>query len=134
MSLATHTINGVPIPRGLVWVDEHDWTPVQKSAEYSTTGALLVDSGVRQAGRPITLQAQDDAGWSGATRMTRAKLDTLRQMAAAPTAVYPLLLADGRAFDVMFAPENPIEAHPVGRPELPPPAHPYVVTLRFLEV
>ena len=56
MPTTHHTLATIQIPRGLVWVDEHDWTPVESATEYSITGALLVDAGTRLAGRPITLE------------------------------------------------------------------------------
>lgn len=126
---ATHTLDLVPIPRGMVWADEHDWVPAQQATEYSITGAMLVDAGLRLAGRPITLQAQDDAGW-----IQRSVLASLRALASDPGAVYLLTLADGRAFNVMFAPDSPIEARPIARPEIPASTHPYVATVRLLEV
>ena len=49
-------------------------------------------------------------------------------------ATHALTLADGRAFTVSFAPGTPITATPVARPELPPSHHPYVATVRLIEV
>lgn len=129
MSAATHTLGAVALPRGMVWADEHDWLPVQKATEYSTTGALLIDAGARLAGRPITLQAASNAGW-----ITRSALAALRALAATPEAVHTLTLADGRAFSVQFAAGDCITATPVGRPELPTDSHPYVATVRLIEV
>ena len=63
MSAPGHTLADIAIPRGMVWIDEHSWTPVEKSLEYSISGALLVDVGVKQAGRSITLQGEQSAGW-----------------------------------------------------------------------
>ena len=45
----------VQIPRGLVWSDEFDWTPVDSVSERGITGALIVDAASKTAGRPITL-------------------------------------------------------------------------------
>ena len=129
MSTTHHTLATVQIPRGLVWVDEHDWTPVESATEYSITGALLVDAGTRLAGRPITLQADTDAGW-----MPRSTLLQLQALAAVAGATYALTLADGRAFTTMFAPGQPITARPIARPELPASTHPYVATVRLIEV
>ena len=131
MSSTHHTLGTLPIPRGMVWTDEHDWVPVAKATEYSITGALLVDVGAMQGGRPITLQGEDDAGWLG---MTRSLLADLRALASVPAATYPLTLADGRTFTVMFAPGNPITARPIARPELPTATHPYIATVRLIEV
>ena len=124
-----HTLGSLQIPRGLVWVDEFSWSRVDRASEHGTTGALLVDVAVRQAGRPITLQADSNAGW-----MQRSALQALYAMAEEPTATYALTLADGRTFTVMFAPESPFEAKPVGRPELPTATNPYYATLRLIEV
>lgn len=131
MSAAVHTLGAISLPRGMVWVDEFDWLPVDKTTEYSTTGALLIDAGQRLAGRPITLAADDSSGWRG---MTRATLAALHALAANPTAVHTLTLADGRTFSVQFAPGDAISARPIGRPELPATTHPYVATVRLIEV
>lgn len=131
MTTDYHQLDTVQLPRGLIWVDEFDWRPVEASTEYTLSGALVYDSATRQAGRPITLQANDDAGWLG---MTRAVVQAVHALASVPGATYVLALADGRVFDVAFAPENPFEARPVARPELPGSDHPYVATLRLIEV
>lgn len=129
MSSAYHTLGAVQLPRGMVWIDEHDWVPVERSVEYSVSGALLIDGGVRQAGRPITLEAVDDAGW-----ISLLRLKALRTLASTLDTVHTLTLADSRTFSVQFAPGEPITARPVGRPELPSNSHPYVATLRLIEV
>ncbi len=129
MSTTHHTLGTTPIPRGMVWVDEFDWHAVEKSTQYSLTGALLVDVATRQAGRAITLQGVNDAGW-----IARSVLQQLYTLAADPGATYALQLADGRNFAVQFAPGAPIDARPVGRPELPRAAHPYAATVRLIEV
>jgi len=125
-----HTLGALRISRGMVWIDEFSWSAVEKSAEYSVTGALLIDAAVKQAGRHITLRGDADAGW-----IRRSVLDALRALAASdPVGEHLLTLADGRTFTVQFAPGAPIEASPVLRPELPPDTHPYVATLRLIEV
>lgn len=129
MSAAYHTLGAVQIPRGMLWVDEFDWTPVEKAMEYSITGALLVDVGTRQAGRPITLQAVENQGW-----FRLLNLKALHALASVADATYTFTHADGRVFTVMFAPDTPIQAVPIGRPELPSDNNPYVVTVRLIEV
>lgn len=129
MSDTHHTLDTVRIHRGMVWIDEHDWVPVEKAMEYSLTGALLVDAAVRQAGRPITLQAEQDAGW-----IARSVLQDLQALASVPDGTYAFTHADGREFLVMFAPGDPLQAVPVARPELPPDTHPYIATVRLIEV
>lgn len=129
MSDKYHTLDTLRIPRGMVWIDEHDWVPVEKAMEYSLTGALLVDVGVRLAGRPITLQAIESSGW-----IRRDVLQQVLDLASIPDATYTLVHADGRTFEVMFAPGDPIQAVPIGRPELPGDNNPYIATVRLIEV
>ena len=124
-----HTLGSVAVPRGMVWVDEFDWVPVERAVTYSLTGALLVDVAPRLAGRPITLAGEVDAGWLG-----RGVVAQLYALAGSTSAAHTLTLADGRTFTVMFAPDTPIEAKPIGRPELPSAANPYYATLRLIEV
>ena len=131
MARHTHTFAGIPLPSGMVWEDEFGWDKVQRSAAYSVTGSLILDVGVKKAGRPITLTGQVDAGW-----IQRASLRALYQLAETqPAARHALRLADGRSFTVTFAPDGaPIVATLIGRPELPPDAWPYFITLRLIEV
>ncbi len=129
MSTLHHTLDATLLPRGMVWIDEFEWTPVKKTVADSLTGAQLIDVGVRQGGRPITLQADRDAGW-----ISRANLLLLQAQAALPGQVFTLSLATGQVFQVQFAPENPMRASTIARPELPTEFNPYVAVLRFFEV
>lgn len=129
-ALMFHTLAGLQIPRGMVWADEFAWSRVDKSLEYSLTGAALIDAGVRLAGRPISLQGEVDAGW-----IKRGALTALQVLADTdPTAEHALVLADGRAFTVQFAPGLPVEGKPVARPELPVENYPYAATVRLITV
>ncbi len=115
----------------LQWVDEYDWSPVEQRTEYSTTGALLVDVGLKLAGRTITLQGTDTAAW-----MSRALCDTIDGWAALPGIALTLTLR-GVARSVMFDhAQKGFEAQPIWRladgeitPELL-----YLPTFRFLEL
>lgn len=129
MSTAYHLLATVQIPRGMLWTDEFSWVPVEKSAEYSTTGALLMDVGTKLAGRPITLQAVENQGW-----FRRGPLQELMALASDPEGVYPFTHADGRTFLVTFAPDDPVSAVPIGRPELPGLDNPYIATVRLIEI
>jgi hypothetical protein len=125
-----HSLAGLQIPRGMVWTDEFGWSRVEKSLEYSLTGAALIDAGVRLAGRPISLQGEVDAGW-----IKRGALTALQALAETdPTAEHTLVLADGRTFTVQFAPGLPVEGKPVARPELPVEHYPYAATVRLITV
>lgn len=124
-----HFLAGIELPRGMVWSDEFDWTVVQKSVERSLTGAQVVDVAAKVAGRPITLTGSITQGW-----IRRATLLAVQELADDLQGRYALVLADGRQFTVMFAPDGPIEAQPISRPELPASTHPYVATVRLITV
>jgi hypothetical protein len=122
------------LPDDLLWVDEHAWTPAVTATAYLITGALLIQSATRQAGRPITLVGAPDMAW-----ITRAAVEQLYTWAALPignaTGRFALSFKDGRSFTVAFRhAEAAIEAEPV----LGIPARlntdPYRLTLRFLEI
>jgi len=127
---AFHTLGAVQIPRGMVWSDEFGWNAVEKSLDYSVTGAALIDAAVRLAGRPLTLQGEADAGW-----IARGGLKALQALNEAdPVGEFALVLADGRSFTVQFAPGLAVEGRPVARPELPVEDYPYVATVRLITV
>lgn len=122
------------LPDDLLWSDEHAWSPAVATTSYLITGALLIQSATRQAGRPITLVGAPDMAW-----VTRATVEQLRAWAAFPVSNmagrFLLTFVDGRAFNVAFRhSETAIEAEPV----LGIPARTdtdfYRLTLRFLEI
>lgn len=127
--MASHFLNGIALPAGMLWVDEFSWAAAQRSVERSITGAQIIDVALKVAGRPITLQGAQDQGW-----IRRATLLAVRALADTPDGQYPLTLATGEQFTVMFAPEEAIEAQPISRPELPANTNPYVATLRLMTV
>lgn len=45
------------------WTDEFKWSPVKQTVTPSLSGALILQTGTLQAGRPITLESSDDAAW-----------------------------------------------------------------------
>lgn len=124
----------LPLPDDLLWSDEHAWSPAVASASYLITGALLIQSATRQAGRPITLVGAPDMAW-----VTRATVEQLRGWAAVPVSNtsgrFSLTFADGRSFTVAFRhAETAIEAEPVlGIPARVSTDY-YRLTLRFLEI
>ena len=67
------------LPDDLLWSDEHSWSPVASSVSYLITGALLVQSALRQAGRAITLVGAADMAW-----VQRGSVNVLRDWATAP--------------------------------------------------
>ncbi|WP_313603974.1 hypothetical protein [Comamonas jiangduensis] len=127
--MAGHLLAGVELPRGMLWVDEFAWSAVQKGVDRSITGVQIIDVSAKLEGRPITLQGTESQGW-----ISRATLLAVQTLANNPEGEYDLVLADGRSFRVQFAPDTPLEAQPISRPELPATTHPYVATLRLITV
>lgn len=126
------------LPDDLLWIDEHSWSPVVSRADYLITGALLIQSATRQAGRPITLASPADMAW-----VPRSTLRTLAQWAAAPLSGegastagrFSLGLSDGRSFEVGFRHgDTPMEAEPVLGFNTPGDDTPYRLTLRLIEL
>lgn len=122
------------LPDDLLWADEHAWTPTVASASYLITGALLIQSATRQAGRPITLVGAPDMAW-----VTRATVEQLRAWAAIPVSDtagrFALSLQDGRSFTVAFRHgETPIECEPVLGIPARLDSDFYRLTLRFMEI
>ena len=127
----TYSGTTATLPDRLQWTDEYDWSPVQQSAEYSTTGALLLDVGIKLAGRPITLQGTDTAAW-----ISRTTCDSLRAWAVLPGITLALTVR-GVLRNVLFDhARTGFEARPIWRlldgevtSELL-----YLPTFRFLEI
>ena len=122
------------LPDDLLWSDEHAWSPAVSSVSYLLTGALLVQSAVRQAGRPITLVGAVDMAW-----VTRALVGSLQVWAAVPLATstgrFELTLADARVFTVAFRHfETAIEAEPVTGFPARAESDFYRLTLRLMEI
>lgn len=89
MITLTHTPSSITLtlPDALSWADEYTWSPVEQTKTYTTTGALLIEEGVKQAGRPITLEGSEDRTWC-----TRALVDQLHAWAQTPATVLTLTL------------------------------------------
>lgn len=104
------TLGGVTLPGDLRWTDEYQWSPVARSHEYGLTGASIIDLGVKQAGRPITLVAQNES--DGYVWLDRATVDALEALNAIPDWTGTLTLEDGQTFAVTFRDEG-ITAGPV---------------------
>ncbi len=124
----------VTLPDDLLWSDEHAWTPVMATVSYLITGALLVQSATRQAGRPITLTGALDMAW-----VTRSVLTTLYAWAAVPltdsTGRFELTLTDGRVFTVAFRhAETALEAEPVAGFPARSASDFYRLTLRLMAI
>ena len=83
----TNGATTVALPDALSWVDEFAWSSVEQTKTYTSTGALLIEEGVKQAGRPITLEGAEDRTWC-----TRALVKQLHTWAATPEIVLTLTM------------------------------------------
>jgi hypothetical protein len=115
----------------LYWSDEYDWAATEQAIERTLTGALIVQAAGRIAGRPITLEPEDDnSSW-----MTRADMDTLAAWANTPGQTMTLTLR-GIAHNVIFRHHDggPYTAKPVVHYSDPAGTDWVLVTLRFTTV
>lgn len=114
----------------LYWSDEANWHPVQQSVTRTVTGALVVEVAAMVAGRPITLEPEDDSSaW-----MTREVVDQLRNWAAVPGKEMVLTLR-GEARDVLFRHQDGgLESVPVLHMRDVQDEDYYLCTLRFMEI
>lgn len=96
MITLTKDTETLTLPQDLFWLDEFEWSPVSQAVEYSTSGNLLVDIAVRQAGRSITLGGEGNSAW-----ITRQDLQALSSWAKLPGQVFTLNLR-GEEFNVIF--------------------------------
>jgi len=123
-------LDAITLPDDLWWEDETDWTPVEQTAEYSTTGALLIDVATKQAGQPITLVGDETTAW-----ITRATALALGTLAANPGAAMTLVIHD-RSFQVIYSHSGkPVDLEPLVRICPPADTDYYIVKgLRFLVI
>lgn len=127
--MSFHQLGSVSLPADMTWIDEFNWPTVIRAREYALTGALIVDSGQRLAGRPITLQGDSSGGW-----IMRSTVDALRVLACELPGEFVLSLADGSAFNVIFDADDPIRAEPIFPIADPDAAFWYLVTIKLIEV
>jgi len=98
------TLDALVLPSGLIWSDEHAWSPVAQSTDYTLSGALLVEEAAKLKGRPITLvgakDGNDYTAWVMRAQAYRgySSLADLRAALLVAGAQYTLTLHDGRTF------------------------------------
>lgn len=89
----------VDLPKDLQWTDEFTWNAVEQSVGYSLTGSLLIEEGVKQKGRYITLAGMDNMAW-----ITREQGTVLLAMANSAGLIMKLEFTNRLApFDVLFS-------------------------------
>lgn len=124
----------ITLPDDLEWTDETAYSVVEQSAEYTVTGALVVDVGARLKGRPITLVGEmvgNQGLW-----VTRAVVDALRAWADTPGQVLTLTMTGYAAKSVMFRLQDGpgVEARPVLFSAPIAAADAYTLTLYLMEI
>lgn len=98
-------LGGIDITDNFIWSDEFTFNQVEQSQERTLTGGLVIQSGQKRYGRPITL---------GPSWLPRSTIDELYALEAS-AAPMDLALPDGREFSVVFdrARGTAIDAKPV---------------------
>lgn len=127
----TYLTTTITLHPDLIWVDENQWNTVEQSVQRTVTGALIVSSAAKVAGRPITLAPEDDSSaW-----MPQSTLDALRNFAVSPGRVMQLSLR-GSSRDVIFRHHDGValEAVPVVRYNDQDSADWHRITLRLMEI
>lgn len=104
------TLDSIVLDADLVWSDEFNWNPVERSAEYSLTGAIITKEQAKLAGRPITLEAKSE--FRGLIWMPRTTIEALYTKSQTLNTTMILTLSDARTFNVRFR-EDGFEATPV---------------------
>ena len=106
LSDGTTTINIHP---DSFWSDEYAWNPVVQTEDYSITGALILMAAAKQAGRPITLEPEDDSAcWT-----YQSVVAQLRNWAAVPGKQMTLTLRGVDRTVVFRHQDGGFEARPV---------------------
>ena len=111
------TLDAIVLDGDLIWTDEFQWTPVDRSVKYSLTGAPILSEQTRLAGRPITLNSKPESqselsGSNSLIWMNRATVKALYTKASTIGLTMTLTLHDGRTFTVAFR-EDGFNAKPV---------------------
>jgi hypothetical protein len=122
------TLDDINLPDDLIWVDEYAYTPVKQTIATAVDGSLVIEAAAVQAGRPVTLQGEDNAAW-----IDRSTLEALRAKQYQPALVMMLTL-NGNSFSVLFMQPDGIAARPVIDYNNPDAADWYSVTLKFVEI
>lgn len=122
--------SAITLPDDLVWTDEGRWNAAVSNREYTTTGAQIIQGGVRAAGRPVTLEGAADAAW-----VERSEWLALKAEADVFGTEYTLKLHDDSEQTVQWAPgEQRLIATPVRDLADPTSADRYWLVLNFITV
>ncbi|PID62007.1 MAG: hypothetical protein CR974_03920 [Gammaproteobacteria bacterium] len=98
----------IELPQDMRWLDEFNYSKLAQSPPVRTlSGSVIVQQGIKVAGRPITLGGE----W---VWLERGDFETLQAWAEVPELKLTLTHYDGRVFTVIFRNhETPINCQPV---------------------
>lgn len=125
------TLDTVTLHPDLKWTDEHNWFPVEQTSQRTITGALIVSSATRVAGRPITLSPENESSaW-----MSQSTLTALRNLAVTPGQTMTLTI-QGVSRSVIFRHHDgaAIEAEPVIFYNQSDASDWFTITIRLMEI
>ena len=86
----------ISLPYDLEWSDELNWSPIEQVIDKGLDGALIVQEGKSNYGRPITLES------NGSAPMTRLEAQQLKAWEEELGKVALLTFPDAQTFNVMF--------------------------------
>ena len=130
------SLAGIELPRDVEWTDEFGWLPTAAQVDVTCGGSLVVEESAQLAGRPITLRGVF-SGSRGYALAPRTVIKALHALASEPQAApMPLLLEDGRSFDVRFRHHDGVafEAQPARHIAPHEDSDLYAFTLRLMVV
>jgi len=128
MSISNGMIT-IDLPPDLQWVDEFGWSAVEQIKEYSLTGALIVQQGVKVKGRPFTLKS------NGASWVKRSVVEQIQAFYNTPGNVFTLTI-DGTSYSFLFERPDGFIASEVGRlvRSAQGPDYPFTIEIKGFEV
>lgn len=130
MFTLTKDATTLTLPSDLLWTNEFDFAGVEQRRSYSVTGALILQSAAKQAGREIVLEGGANFAWA-----PRSVVETLYAWTLLPGQTFGLVIRGAASINVKFNHEaGALRAVPVQDFSDPAADDFYQITLRFLKV
>ena len=130
MITLTDGVTTLDLHPDLRWSDEDNWHPVAQTVERTLTGALDIQVATLQAGRPITLEPEDDgSAWVPASAVAQ-----LRNWAAVPGQQLLLTLRNVSHTVLFRHQDGGLEARPVVHYRDRVAEDWFLVTIRLMEI
>ena len=129
-------LDSIALPGDLEWPDHIIGWAVGQDVQTAVSGALHVQEGVRQAGRPITLQSGNSGNtwWAVVDYSVARALHAMANAAGTHTLTIPTLDGPPESFLVRFDQSDPIRAQAVQHVMPPAPGDWWAITLKFIVV